>query len=141
MNNVLFSKNSDEWYTPRDYFYNLDKEFHFNLDPCSSDENFLCINHFTKEDNGLNKDWGGYTVFCNPPYSEISKWCEKCALESKKPNTVICLLIPARTDTKYFHSFVLPLAEIRFIKGRLHFGGSINSAPFPSILCVYGGVK
>lgn len=82
---------------------------------------------------------GGYTVFCNPPYGrQIYDWVKKCYQESKKPNTTVVMLIPARTDTKYFHEFIYHQAkEIRFIKGRLKFGSAKNSAPFPSMIVIF----
>nr|UVY67390.1 MAG: DNA N-6-adenine-methyltransferase [Bacteriophage sp.] len=81
-------------------------------------------------------------VFCNPPYGkEMYKWVEKCYQEGCKENTLVCLLIPARTDTKYFHDFIIHRTEIRFIKGRLKFGNSKNAAPFPSMLVIFRGAK
>ena len=81
---------------------------------------------------------GGHVVFCNPPYgTEIKNWVKKCYEESRKENTVVVMLIPARTDTKYFHEFIWNKSEIRFVKGRLKFGNSKNSAPFPSMVVVY----
>lgn len=139
MNEVMFSSKSDEWSTPQDVFDNLDAEFHFNLDPCCTHENRKCENHYTKEDNGLKHSWGGYSVFCNPPYSNIAEWVEKCYREGTKDNTTVVLLIPSRTDTKYFHNFIYNRAEIRFIKGRLKFGGHSNSAPFPSMVVIFRG--
>ena len=135
---VMFSHKSDEWATPQDLYEQLDTEFHFDLDPCSTD-NKKCENHYTKQDDGLSKNWGGRNVFVNPPYSEIAKWTEKCYREGCKDNTVVVLLIPARTDTRYFHNFILNRAEVRFIKGRLKFGDSNNSAPFPSMIVVFRG--
>jgi site-specific DNA-methyltransferase (adenine-specific) len=86
----------------------------------------------------LRQDWGGHVVFCNPPYGrELPKWVEKAYNESKKPGTTEVMLIPARTDTRYFHDYIYHKAEIRFIKGRLKFGGSKNSAPFPSMVVIY----
>ena len=139
MNDVMFSSKSDEWSTPQDVFDNLDAEFHFNLDPCCTHENRKCENHYTKEDNGLKHSWGGYSVFCNPPYSNIAEWVEKCYREGTKDNTTVVLLIPSRTDTKYFHNFIYNRAEIRFVKGRLKFGGHSNSAPFPSMIVIFRG--
>lgn len=139
MNDVMFSSKSDEWSTPQDVFDNLDAEFHFNLDPCCTHENRKCENYYTKEDNGLKHSWGGYSVFCNPPYSNIAEWVEKCYREGTKDNTTVVLLIPSRTDTKYFHNFIYNRAEIRFIKGRLKFGGHSNSAPFPSMVVIFRG--
>lgn len=85
---------------------------------------------------------GGQRVFCNPPYGkEIYKWVEKCYHESTKENTLVCLLIPSRTDTRYFHDFISQRCEIRFIKGRLKFGGRNTGAPFPSMLAIFRGPK
>lgn len=136
-----FLHESDEWYTPTDFFEELNKEFNFNLDPCATDDNHKCDKYFTREEDGLSQNWGGYRVFCNPPYSDIASWVEKCYEEGRKENTLVALLIPSRTDTRYFHDFIYNRAEIRFIKGRLKFGGSKNSAPFPSMLVVFYGAK
>lgn len=136
--NVLFSSAKEEWATPQDFFDKLDTEFHFTLDPCADDTNHKCDKYFTKEQDGLNQSWGGYSVFCNPPYGrEAEKWVRKAWEESQKPGTVVVMLIAARTDTKMFHNYILNRAEIRFIKGRLKFGGSNNSAPFPSMLAIF----
>ena len=80
-------------------------------------------------------------MFCNPPYSNISSWVEKAFRETRNDNTLVVLLIPARTDTRYFHDFIYQRAEIRFIKGRLKFGDSKNSAPFPSMVVIFRGAK
>ena len=93
------------------------------------------------QDDGLTQNWGGCRVFCNPPYSQIEKWAAKAFYETKQDNTLVVLLIPARTDTKYFHNYIAGRAEIRFIKGRLKFGGGKNSAPFPSMLVIFRGPK
>ena len=136
---VLFSSANDVWATPQDFYDKLNKEFNFNLDPCALPENAKCEKFFTPEQDGLIQDWEGYTIFCNPPYGrKISEWVEKCYNESKKKNTTIVMLIPARTDTRYFHEFIYHKAkEIRFIRGRLKFGNSKNSAPFPSMLVIF----
>ena len=139
LNQGLFSSSSNEWATPRAFFDELNAEFHFNLDPCSTHENAKCEEHFTLEDNGLDKDWGGYRVFCNPPYGrELSRWVKKCYDESRKPDTLVVMLIPARTDTSYFHDYIYHKArEIRFIRGRLHFNESKQGAPFPSMVVIF----
>lgn len=137
--NPLFSSKTDEWYTPIDFFDELNQEFQFTLDPCSTDQNHKCPKYYTMADNGLNHSWAGERVFCNPPYSEIYDWVEKAFYETKNPNTLVVLLIPSRTDTKYFHNFIMNRAEIRFIRGRLKFGGAKNSAPFPSMLVIFRG--
>lgn len=103
---VLLSSKSDEYSTPQEVFDKLDEEFHFDLDPCSTHENCKCERHFTKEENGLIQDWSGCRVFCNPPYSDIARWTEKCYREGCKDNTIVVLVIPARTDTKYFHNYI-----------------------------------
>ena len=93
----------------------------------------------TPETDGLTQDWSGHTVFVNPPYGrKIAGWVEKCYHESRKENTKVVLLMPARTDTGYFHRFIYKKAkEIRFIKGRLKFGNASNSAPFPSMIVIF----
>lgn len=80
-------------------------------------------------------------MFCNPPYSKIGEWVKKAFYEGRKDNTLVVLLIPARTDTKYFHDYILHRAEVRFIKGRLKFGDAKNSAPFPSMIVIFRGAK
>lgn len=139
MDRILFSSNTDMWATPQDLFDRLNDEFHFNLDPCAVQENAKCPKYFTPEIDGLSQDWGGYTVFCNPPYGRvIGNWVRKCYMESMKPHTTVVMLIPARTDTIWFHSYIYKKAsDIRFIKGRLRFGNAKNSAPFPSMIVVY----
>lgn len=135
---TLFSSNSSEWATPQEFFDKLDWRFgKFTLDPCATCENHKTKKYYTMEDDGLAQDWGGETVFVNPPYSHISSWIEKAYTESRKPNTKVVLLIPARTDTRYWHNYVMRGREIHFIKGRLKFGNSKNSAPFPSAVIVF----
>jgi site-specific DNA-methyltransferase (adenine-specific) len=139
INAALFSSSTDEWATPQYIFDSLNKEFEFTLDPCALPSNAKCKRYFTPQDNGLLQDWGGETVFCNPPYGKaITDWIRKCSEESKKPNTIIVALIPARTDTRYFHDYIYRKAkEIRFIKGRLKFGGAKTGAPFPSMIVIF----
>lgn len=137
----MFSSNRQDWETPQEFFNKLNKEFNFNLDPCADSKNYKCDKYFTEKIDGLKQDWGGYTVFVNPPYGrEIGKWIEKAYIESKKGATVV-MLIPARTDTKYWHDYVMQANEIRFIKGRLRFVGSKNAAPFPSAIVIFKNVK
>lgn len=136
---IMFSSKTDLWETPQSFYDELDKEFQFTLDPCATPENAKCEKFFTKEMNGLTQNWGGNRVFCNPPYGkEIGKWVKKAYEESKKSNTTVVMLIPARTDTAYFHDYIYHKAkEIRFVKGRLKFGQSKNAAPFPSMVVVF----
>jgi site-specific DNA-methyltransferase (adenine-specific) len=135
----MFSSETDLWSTPQDFFNELNAEFHFTLDPCATRENAKCARFFTVEDDGLKQDWQGETVFCNPPYGrEIGKWVKKCYEEAQKPDTIVVMLIPARTDTVWFHDYIYHKAkEIRFIRGRLKFGDAKNSAPFPSMVVVF----
>lgn len=134
---VMFSSKDQTWETPQDLFNKLDKEFNFNLDVCATDKTAKCNKYFTPEIDGLAQDWKGI-CWMNPPYGrEIGKWVKKAYEESLKEAKVICL-IPARTDTKYWHEYIFPFAaEIRFIKGRIKFGNSNNSAPFPSAIVIF----
>ena len=135
---LMFSSNTPEWETPQDFFDALNAEFHFTLDPCSTDANAKCEKHYTRQQDGLAQDWTGETVFCNPPYGrEMPKWIAKCYNHMMGGGGTAVMLIPARTDTKAFHDYIYGKAEIRFIKGRLKFGGSNNSAPFPSMVVVF----
>lgn len=141
---VMFSSKTDLWSTPQSFFDKLNKEFNFTLDPCTNGKNAKCKYYFdiTKGEDGLTRDWSFHTVFCNPPYGrEIVKWVEKAYVSSKVSNTKVVMLLPARTDTRWFHDFIYGKAEIRFLKGRLKFGDSKNTAPFQSMVVIYGGGK
>lgn len=141
MNDILFSSKRHDWETPRTFFEELDREFHFTLDPCCTPETAKCKKYYTPKENGLLQDWDGETVFCNPPYGrELPRWIEKCYFESRKPNTTVVMLIPARTDTIAFHKYIYNKAEIRFIKGRIKFsvdGKTGDPAPFPSMVVIF----
>lgn len=130
------SSATDEWSTPKDLFDELDDEFGFDLDVASNDENALCEKHYTQEDDGLSQEWSG-TVWCNPPYGrQIGRWMEKAA-KSNRGGVTVCL-VPARTDTRWWHDWIVGHAtEVRFIRGRLKFGGSDSGAPFPSAVVIY----
>lgn len=140
-NKVMFSSRSDDWSTPQDFFVELNKEFDFTLDPCADDKNHKCEKYFTKEQDGLSKNWGSNErIFCNPPYGrEIGSWVRRCYLVNRLQGNLIVMLLPARTDTKWFHDYIYGKenVEIRFVKGRLKFGNSKNSAPFPSMVVIY----
>lgn len=149
MNNALLSSNRDDWETPKSFFDELNSEFHFTLDPCTNGKNSKCAFFFTKEDNGLEQDWGRNIVFCNPPYSKKGNqdlWVKKCYTSAMNGATVVALL-PARTDTVRFHKYILNKAEIRFIKGRICFelngtpildkNGKPSPAPFSSMVCIW----
>lgn len=141
MNPVLFSSKNEVWATPQDFFDKLNEEFRFTLDPCALPDNAKCKRFYTPEQDGLAQSWGGggENVFCNPPYGKsIYSWVLKCYCEAAKPNTTVVALLPARTDTKWFHEYIYGKAkEVRFVKGRLKFGGSTNSAPFPSMVVIF----
>ena len=133
VNKALLTSLTDEWETPQDLFDKLDSEFHFTLDVCANAQNHKCNQYYTKADDGLKMPWGG-VIWCNPPYGrEVGKWVEKCA----NCDGMAVMLLPARTDTRWFHEFIYNKAEVRFIKGRLKFGGSKNSAPFPSMVVIF----
>ncbi len=136
---AMFSSTTNEWETPQEFFDKLNEEFNFTLDPCATPKNAKCKKFYTIKEDGLKQNWQGETVFCNPPYGRaIKDWVRKCYEESKKPNTIVVMLIPARTDTSYFHDYIYHKAkEIRFVRGRLKFGNSKNSAPFPSMVVVF----
>jgi site-specific DNA-methyltransferase (adenine-specific) len=133
---VLFSAKTNEWATPQAFFDRLDAEFHFTLDPCATAENAKCISFHTKSDDGLSLPWPG-RVFVNPPYGRaVGLWVSKSYWESQTGSTIV-MLIPSRTDTRYWHDYVMKASEIRFVRGRLRFGGAKNSAPFPSAVIVF----
>ena len=136
LNNGMYSSKADLWRTPQDFYDELNREFKFVLDACALPCNAKCKSFFTPAQDGLRQDWASST-WCNPPYGRaIGKWVRKASLEAERDTTVVCLL-PARTDTRWFHDYVLGRAEIRFVRGRLKFGGSKNSAPFPSMVAVF----
>lgn len=133
---LMFSSKTDLWATPKEYFEKVNNEFFLNLDVCANKENAKCERFFTEEDNGLSQEWNG-RVWMNPPYGRtIGKWVEKAFINRNNCDVIVCLL-PARTDTKWFHDYIYGVAEVRFIKGRLKFGDAKNSAPFPSMLIIY----
>jgi len=134
----MFSSKDEVWATPQEFFDTLDEEFHFTLDPCALPSNAKCKKFYTPDDDGLQQDWGGNVVFCNPPYGrKVGAWIKKCYEESLKPHTTVVALVFARTDTAWFHDYALDKAEIRFVRGRLKFGGQKNAAPAPSMVLIY----
>lgn len=130
---VMFSSKTDLWATPQEFFDELNKEFAFTTDVCAIPENAKCKRFFTPEMDGLKQEWNG-VCWCNPPYGkEIGKWVKKA---SESACTVVGLL-PARTDTRWFHEHILGKAEIRFVRGRIKFGGASTGAPFPSMVVIW----
>ena len=134
INKGLFTSKTGEWETPDELFNKLNSEFGFEVDVCATKENRKCDKYWTIKDDGLSKNWNKYRCWCNPPYGrEIGKWIEKASLSEN----LVVMLIPSRTDTKWFHNYIYNKAEIRFIKGRIRFGDSVNSAPFPSMIVIF----
>ena len=135
---VMFSSKTDEWSTPQDFFDKLNEEFHFDLDVCANDTNHKCDMYYSQKQDGLKMPWKGHIVWCNPPYGRnIGEWVKTAYYEHNANGTTIVMLLPARTDTKWFHEYILGTAHIRFIRGRLKFGGCKENAPFPSMVIVY----
>lgn len=134
-NPSLFSSATDEWATPQAFFDKYNAIYNFTLDVCATSENAKCKNYYTKEQDGLKQTWIGF-CWMNPPYGrEIGKWVRKAYESSLEGATVVCLL-PSRTDTAWWHDYVMK-GRIEFIRGRLKFGGAKNSAPFPSAIVVF----
>ena len=136
---LFFSSKTHHWSTPNELFNTLNKEFEFTLDPCATKKNAKCKKYYTKKENGLIQDWSNEIVFMNHPYGrEIKNWIQKAYEESLKGAIVVCL-VPARTDTIYWHNYCLK-GKVRFIKGRLKFSNK-DPAPFPSALVVFSKVE
>ena len=136
---LFFSCKTDQWETPQAFFDQLDKEFRFTLDPCADETNHKCEKYFTKDQDGLKQDWSGEVVFCNPPYGRmVGKWVQKCFQEVYAGNCkCVVLLLFANTDTRWFHDWIYHKAEVRFIKGRLKFGGGKVNSPKPSMVVIF----
>lgn len=124
----LFSSASVHWATPKALYRDLDAEFHFTLDPCPLQSPLA---------DGLTRSWVGERVFCNPPYGRgVGDWLAKAG-EAE----LAVYLLPARTDTKWWHNCAMQADEIRFLRGRLKFGEAKVRAPFPSVILVYRGAS
>jgi phage N-6-adenine-methyltransferase len=140
---ALFTSNSDLWATPQDLFDKLNSRFHFVFDAAASAENAKCDAYYNEMDDALTQDWtedaeGGW-IWLNPPFSKMREFMAKCAEEASKGAKIVAL-VPSRSDTRWFHESVLGNARLEFVKGRLKFNGSKNSAPFPSMLCIFNGI-
>jgi len=139
--NLMFSSKSNEWETPQDFYDKLNNQFKFTLDPCCTASSAKCSKYYTSQDDGLLQSWKDETVFVNPPYGNIKAWVKKAHDESINHNAIVVMLIPARTDTKYWHDYIMTEADsIYFVKGRLKFGNGMNkqnAAPFPSAVVVF----
>lgn len=135
---VHYSSETDDWSTPQDLFDKLNAEFGFDLDVCANAHNAKCASYYDRTIDGLSQRWAG-TCWMNPPYGRvIGQWVKKAAESSFDVDgcTVVCL-IPARTDTAYWHDWILGKAEVRFIRGRIKFGGARWNAPFPSCVVIF----
>lgn len=133
--NVHFSSKTDEWETPQNLFDKLNAIHKFTLDVCATKDNAKCIEYYTRENDGLKQPWDGI-CWLNPPYGrQIGLWMKKAHEESLKGCKVVCL-VPARTDTAWWHDYAIK-GNIEFLRGRLKFGGHKNSAPFPSAIVIF----
>lgn len=142
----MLSSDYDAWTTPRPLFETLDSIFGFRLDPCCERKTAKCMTYFTRQDDGLVQDWASVgNAFVNPPYGKaLPAWMNKCVREAAKRVTVVAL-IPARTETAYWHDIVFPFATcVCFVRGRVKFGDSKSpdggrvGAPFPSAIITFG---
>jgi site-specific DNA-methyltransferase (adenine-specific) len=130
---IHFSSKSYEWSTPQALYDSLNAQYGFTIDACASADNHKCARYYTKQDDGLSKSWAGERVFMNPPYGrEVGRWVKKASEEI----ALTVALLPARTDTVWFHKFCLH-RPLKFLKGRLTFAGAANPAPFPSMVVVF----
>ena len=136
MNKAMFSSATDEWSTPQDFFERYNSLYAFEVDVCANSNNAKCDSFYDKSKDGLAQEWTG-KCWMNPPYGrEIGKWVKKAA-ESK---AFVCCLLPARTDTAWWHEYVIPKAKhVEFVRGRIKFGGAKNGAPFPSAVVIFDG--
>lgn len=147
----MYSSAKEDWETPESVFKPLQEEFGCGLDVCADEANRKCFFFISKRQDALQVDWSQiripiakrsckWSAWMNPPYGRqvTGKWVKKAYEESLKGVTVVCLL-PSRTDTKWFHEYILDKAEIRFIKGRIKFVGAKHPAPFPSMIVVFHG--
>ena len=132
---TLFASERHDWQTPDDIFAPLHHEFAFTVDVAATADNAMIPRFWTESDDGLAQPWDGERVWCNPPYGNEQKGFVKKAAERRAEVSV--LLIPARTDTAIWHDYIFPLAEVRFLRGRVRFVGSKSSAPFPSAVVVF----
>ena len=136
---LMFSSKTDLWATPQTFFDELNSEFDFDTDVCALASNAKCAKFFTPEVNGLTQTWEG-ACWMNPPYGRgIGMWLKKAYESAQQGATVVCL-VPSRTDTRWWHDYCMK-GEVRFIKGRLKFGGHSNAAPFPSAVVIFRPAK
>lgn len=136
---ALFSSKNVVWETPRALFNRLDAVFRFTLDVCATPDNAKCRQFFSETDDGLAQEWTG-TCWMNPPYGRtIGQWVKKALDSSIRGGATVVCLLPARTDTAWWHDYCMA-GTIAFIRGRLKFGGSKNSTPFPSAVVAFSPI-
>lgn len=149
---ACFSSEKTDWETPQDLFDELDEEFHFDLDCCATAENTKCEKYITPEQDALllSTAWPGVRVWMNPPYGrDVDRWVEVARYRTFCTQDVVVCLLPARTDTKWWHTWIWDRdkhrpydgVEVRFLKGRVKFVGAKASAPFPSVIVIFRGNK
>ncbi|MGR2678700.1 DNA N-6-adenine-methyltransferase [Chromobacterium haemolyticum] len=134
---VHFRSDTDEWPTPQQLFDELHAEFQFTVDVCATPSNAKCPRYYTRADDGLSQSWVSETVWMNPPFGHgIKFWMEK-ALKSARAGAMVVCLVPARTDTRWWHKYAMWASEIRCLDKRLQFDGSRAKAPFPAVVVVF----
>lgn len=132
---VHYSSKKQDWETPNDLFDLINEEFNLRIDVCASADNTKCMTFFDPKIDGLKQDWSGLRCWMNPPYGrEIGSWVEKAF---KSNAEIVVALLPARTDTVWFHKYIYNRAKIRFIRGRIKFMGGKHAAPFPSMIVIW----
>lgn len=134
---------SYEWSTPISVFDSLDREFNFTIDVCASADNAKCARFYALEADGLRQSWAGETVWCNPPYGRgvIDRWVEKAYQETAgSRRTVVVMLLPNNTDSGWWHRYCVH-AEVRFLRGRLSFGGLHGRTRFGSAIAIFRGAR
>lgn len=140
INAGLLSSSTDQWATPRAFFDQWDARFRFEVDVCADHTNAKCRRYFTADDDGLAQEWAPFRCWMNPPYGrEIGRWMAKALEESRRGALVVCL-VPARTDTAWWHEYAMH-GRVVFVRGRLRFGEARNSAPFPSAVVIFPRIE
>jgi phage N-6-adenine-methyltransferase len=135
----MMTSERGDWRTPRGLFDRLNARYRFTIDGAASKENALCKRFWSVYDDALKQSWASETVFLNPPYGRnIGLWTAKSLHETQGNDCLVVGLLPARTDTRWFHEHIYHKAEITFVRGRLHFDDGKQAAPFPSMIVVWG---
>jgi phage N-6-adenine-methyltransferase len=139
LNNSLYASAKSDWETPPAFFNSLNAEFSFTLDACATKSTAKCKMFLSPEVDALSLEWSGI-VFLNPPYGRgIGRWIKKARQEASAGRACVVCLVPARTDTKWWHDFCMTADEIRFLTRRLTFAGASNKATFPAAIVIFRG--